>query len=34
MVFGIVMVSLSAIVYGVIPLITKTIYEFGFEVHR
>ena len=31
MVFGIVMVSLSAIVYGVIPLITKTIYEFGFD---
>ena len=31
MVFGIVMVSLSAIIYGVIPLITKIIYEFGFD---
>ena len=31
MVFGMIMVILSAIIYGVIPLITKIIYEFGFD---
>lgn len=31
MIFGIIMVILSAIIYGIIPLITKIVYTFGLD---